>query len=127
MAENQENISGLKGQDLMRAVEDEYKAGERPDFGPGDSLEVGLRIKEGEVSRVQNFTGMCIARKGSGISETFTVRRMVQGEGVERVFPLHCPTIDHIKVLRRGKVRRAKLNYLRGLKGKGARVKGKLS
>ncbi len=127
MTENNEKTSELKGQDLLRSVEDEYTADERPDFSPGDSLEVGLRIKEGEVSRVQKFTGICIGRKGAGTSETFTVRRIVQGEGVERIFPLHCPTIEHIRVLRRGKVRRARLNYLRGLKGKKARVKGNLS
>ncbi len=126
MTANNQNNSELKGQDLLRSIEDEYVAGEKPDFGPGDSLEVGLRIKEGDVSRVQNFTGVCIGRKGSGTSETFTVRRIVQGEGVERVFPLQCPTIDHIKVLRRGRVRRAKLNYLRQRKGRSARVRGKI-
>ena len=126
MTGKKKNSSELKGKDLMDSIEEEYTAGERPEFGPGDSLEVGLRIKEGDVTRVQNFTGICIARHGAGTSESFTVRRMVQGEGVERIFPLHCPTIDHIKVLRRGKVRRARLNYLRQRKGRSARIKGRI-
>ncbi len=126
MTDDMQNTGELKGQDLLKSIEDEYKAGEVPDFSPGDSLEVGVRIKEGDVTRVQNFTGVCIGRKGSNLAETFTVRRLVQGEGVERVFPIHCPSIDHIKVLRRGKVRRAKLNYLRERTGRSANVKNKI-
>jgi large subunit ribosomal protein L19 len=96
------------------------------DFNVGDTLEVGVRIEEGDTTRVQAFTGTCIGRKGSGVRETFTVRRLVQGEGVERIFPLHCPTIDHIKVTRRGKTRRAKLNYLRERTGRSAKVREEL-
>ncbi len=113
----------LKGQDLIRAIEDEYRRDDIPDFSVGDTVEVGVRIEEGDTTRVQNFTGTCIGRRGSGARETFTVRRLVQGEGVERIFPVHCPTIDHISVERRGKTRRAKLNYLRERKGRSAKVK----
>lgn len=116
----------LKGQDLLRAVEDEYRKENVTDFSVGDTLEVGVTIREGDKERVQVFAGICIGRRGSGARETFTVRRMVQGEGVERVFPLHCASIDSIKVTRRGKVRRAKLNYLRGLSSRAARVREKL-
>jgi len=116
----------LKGQDLLRSIEDEYTRDDAPEFKVGDTLEVGVRIEEGDKTRTQNFTGICIGRKGSGGRETFTVRRIVQGEGVERVFPLHCPAIEHIKVTRRGKARRAKLNYLRKRTGRSARVQEKL-
>ena len=94
-----------------------------PTFKPGDTLKVHVTIQEGNKSRVQLFEGVCIARKGSGISETFTVRKISYGVGVERVFPVHSPIIDHIEVARVGKVRRAKLHYLRGLSGKAARIK----
>jgi large subunit ribosomal protein L19 len=113
----------LKGQDLLRAIEEPYMKQDIPPFRIGDTLDVGVRIQEGNRTRVQTFTGTCIARKGSGNRETFTVRRIVQGEGVERVFPLHCPSIESIKVVRRGRVRRAKLNYLRERTGRAARVK----
>ena len=126
MTENAQDVNQLKGDDLLRSIEEEHSAEELPDFSPGDTLEVGLRIKEGDVSRVQNFTGTCIGRKGSGARETFTVRRIVQGQGVERIFPVSCPTIDHIKVIRRGKVRRAKLTYLRERTGRSAKVKGRV-
>jgi large subunit ribosomal protein L19 len=115
----------LKGQQLLQAIEDEYTREEIPEFGPGDTVEVGVRIQEGDTRRVQNFTGVCIARKGSGAKETFTVRRLVQNEGVERIFPVHCPSLDHIKVVRRGQVRRAKLHYLRGRTGRSAKVNEK--
>lgn len=115
--------SQLKGQDLIRAIEEDHRREDVPEFTVGDTLEVGVRIEEGDTTRVQNFTGTCIGRRGSGASETFTVRRLVQGEGVERIFPVHCPTIDHISVQRRGKVRRAKLNYLRERKGRSAKLK----
>jgi large subunit ribosomal protein L19 len=93
-----------------------------PDFQPGDTLIVNVKVKEGERSRVQAYEGVCIARDGGGLNESFTVRKISYGEGVERVFPLHSPNIDSIKVLRRGKVRRAKLYYLRDRRGKSARI-----
>ena len=95
---------------------------EIPDFAPGDTLLVNVKVVEGERSRVQAYEGVCIGRAGSGLNENFTVRKISYGEGVERVFPLYSPMIDSIKVVRRGKVRRAKLYYLRGLRGKKARI-----
>ena len=94
-----------------------------PHFKPGDTVKVFVKIKEGEKFRIQLFEGVCIARKGSGISETFTVRKISYQVGVERIFPIHSPIIDHIEVVKVGKVRRAKLHYLRGLSGKAARIK----
>lgn len=94
-----------------------------PEFRPGDTLKVFVKIREGDKFRIQLFEGVCIARKGSGISETFTVRKMSYQVGVERIFPVHSPIIDHIEVSKHGKVRRAKLHYLRGLTGKAARIK----
>jgi large subunit ribosomal protein L19 len=93
-----------------------------PDFGPGDTVIVNVKVIEGERSRVQAYEGVCIARAGAGLNQNFTVRKISYGEGVERVFPLYSPTIDSIKLVRRGKVRRAKLYYLRGLRGKAARI-----
>ena len=93
-----------------------------PDFQPGDTVIVNVKVKEGERSRVQAYEGVCIARSGSGFQESFTVRKISYGEGVERVFPLHSPNIDSIKVVRRGRVRRAKLYYLRDRRGKSARI-----
>src|SRR6201987_3955644 len=93
-----------------------------PDFGPGDTLRVNVKVIEGDRSRVQAYEGVCIGRAGRGINENFTVRKISYGEGVERVFPLYSPMIDSIKVVRRGKVRRAKLYYLRGRRGKSARI-----
>ena len=93
-----------------------------PEFQPGDTVIVNVKVKEGERSRVQAYEGVCIARAGAGINESFTVRKISYGEGVERVFPLYGPLIDSIKVLRKGRVRRAKLYYLRGLRGKAARI-----
>ena len=93
-----------------------------PEFRPGDTVRVGVRVVEGERTRVQNYEGVCIARSGGGINESFTVRKISYGEGVERVFPLYSPLVDSIKVVRRGKVRRAKLYYLRGRRGKSARI-----
>ena len=93
-----------------------------PEFGPGDTVIVNVKVKEGERSRVQAYEGVCIARSGGGINENFTVRKMSYGEGVERVFPVYSPMIDSIKVVRRGKVRRAKLYYLRDRRGKSARI-----
>ena len=93
-----------------------------PDFRPGDTLRVGVRVVEGERTRVQNYEGVCIARSNKGIGSTFTVRKISFGEGVERVFPLYSPNIDSVTVVRRGAVRRAKLSYLRGRTGKRARI-----
>ena len=93
-----------------------------PDFEPGDTLIVNYKVGEGERSRIQAYEGVCIGRAGSGLNENFTVRKISYGEGVERVFPLYSPMIDSIKIVRRGKVRRAKLYYLRGLRGKRARI-----
>jgi large subunit ribosomal protein L19 len=94
-----------------------------PPFRAGDTLRVNVRVKEGEKERVQAFEGVCIARRGSGVSETFTVRKISNGVGVERIFPVHSPMLAEIHVVRRGRVRRAKLYYLRDLKGKAARMK----
>jgi large subunit ribosomal protein L19 len=112
---------------LLKQIENEQVAKlsagkEIPDFQPGDTVIVNVKIIEGERSRVQAYEGVCIGRAGSGINENFTVRKISYGEGVERVFPLYSPMIDSIKVVRRGKVRRAKLYYLRGRRGKSARI-----
>jgi large subunit ribosomal protein L19 len=112
---------------LLKQLESEQMAKlsagkEIPDFQPGDTLVVNVKIVEGERARVQAYEGVCIARAGSGFNENFTVRKISYGEGVERVFPLYAPMIDSIKVVRRGQVRRAKLYYLRGLRGKSARI-----
>jgi large subunit ribosomal protein L19 len=93
-----------------------------PDFQPGDTVVVNVRVKEGERTRVQAYEGVCIARAGNGLNESFTVRKISYGEGVERVFPVYSPMIDSVKVVRRGKVRRAKLYYLRDRRGKSARI-----
>ena len=93
-----------------------------PTFGAGDTVVVNVKVKEGERVRVQAYEGVCIARRGGGLNESFTVRKISYGEGVERVFPLYSPNIDSIKVVRRGKVRRAKLYYLRDRRGKSARI-----
>ena len=93
-----------------------------PEFAPGDTVIVNVKVKEGDRTRVQAYEGVCIAKCGGGINENFTVRKMSYGEGVERVFPTYSPMIDSIKVVRRGAVRRAKLYYLRGRTGKSARI-----
>ncbi len=98
---------------------------EHPEFAPGDTIKVMVRVREGEKVRLQAFEGVCVGLKGGGISETFTVRKVSAGVGVERIFPLHSPTIDSISVVRRGRVRRAKLYYLRALSGKAARIREK--
>ena len=112
---------------VLKEIEDEQVAKlsagkEIPDFQPGDTLVVNVKIIEGERSRIQAYEGVCIGRAGAGLNQNFTVRKISYGEGVERVFPLYAPMIDSIKVVRRGKVRRAKLYYLRGLRGKKARI-----
>ncbi len=98
-----------------------------PDFAPGDTVIVNVKVVEGDRSRVQAYEGLCIARSGGGINENFTVRKMSYGEGVERVFPMYSPMIDSVKLVRRGKVRRAKLYYLKGLTGKAARITEKMT
>jgi len=95
---------------------------EVPEFGPGDTVLVNYKVVEGERTRIQAYEGVCIGRAGAGLNENFTVRKISYGEGVERVFPLYSPMIDSIKIVRRGKVRRAKLYYLRGRRGKAARI-----
>ena len=112
---------------LLKQIENEQVAKltagkEIPDFQPGDTVLVNVKVVEGERSRVQAYEGVCIGRAGAGLNENFTVRKISYGEGVERVFPLYSPMIDSIKVVRRGKVRRAKLYYLRGRRGKSARI-----
>ena len=100
---------------------------EIPEFGPGDTLRIDVKVVEGTRERVQAFEGVCIGRKNDGIGSSFTVRKMSYGEGVERVFPLYSPKIQEIKVVRRGRVRRAKLYYLRGRTGKAARIPEKVT
>ena len=97
-----------------------------PEFQPGDTVVVNVKVKEGERTRVQAYEGVCIARTGGGLNESFTVRKISYGEGVERVFPIYSPNINSIKVIRRGKVRRAKLYYLRDRRGKSARIAEKM-
>jgi large subunit ribosomal protein L19 len=95
---------------------------EIPDFAPGDTVLVNVKVVEGERTRIQAYEGICIGRSGAGLNESFTVRKISYGEGVERVFPLYSPMIDSIKLVRRGRVRRAKLYYLRGRRGKAPRI-----
>src|SRR6187399_3563268 len=110
-------------QQLDKEQVEKLSAGKNiPDFQPGDTVLVNVKVIEGDKSRVQAYEGVCIGRAGAGLNESFTVRKISYGEGVERVFPLMSPMIDSIKVVRRGKVRRAKLYYLRQLRGKSARI-----
>lgn len=109
--------------DLMNIVEATQFRDDVPDFEAGDTVNVHLRVVEGDKERIQEFEGICLSRRGSGSSETFTVRKVSEGIGVERIFPLHSPRIAKIEVTRRGAVSRSKLYYLRERKGKAARVK----
>ena len=110
-------------QQLEAEAIEQFKSNKKiPEFRHGDTLKVGVKVVEGDRSRVQNFDGVCIARSNKGVGSSFTVRKISYGEGVERVFPLYSPMIDSITLVRRGKVRRAKLYYLRGLRGKKARI-----
>lgn len=111
-------IQQLEAENIAKFVE----AKKIPDFRPGDTLRVGVKVVEGERTRVQNYEGVCIARSNKGMGSNFTVRKISFGEGVERVFPLYSPNIDSIDVVRKGAVRRAKLYYLRGRTGKSARI-----
>ena len=112
--------------DALKLIAQDSVKAELPAFSIGDTVRIGVRIKEGDKERIQYFEGTVIARKGSGVSETFTVRRVSYNVGVERVFPIHSPNVDSVKVIRRGKVRRAKLYYLRDRVGKAAKVKEQL-
>ena len=109
--------------EMLRAIEQEQLKNEVPNFGPGDTVKVHVRIIEGKRERIQVFEGVVLKRQGGGARETFTVRKISYQVGVERTFPVHSPIIDRIEVAKVGKVRRAKLNYLRGLSGKAARIK----
>lgn len=108
---------------LLRAVVEEQLRTDIPKFRPGDTLRVHVKVREGQRERIQVYEGVVIGRRGSGISATYKVRKISYGVGVERTFPVHSPKVDKIEVVRRGKVRRAKLYYLRGLSGKAARIK----
>lgn len=108
--------------DTLGAIQREGLRDDIPEFRPGDTLSVQVRVREGEKERLQVFEGVCIARRGGGIGESFTLRKVSSGIGVERIFPLHSPGLAEIKVVRRGRVRRAKLYYLRKLSGKAARI-----
>ena len=111
--------------DILRQLDSERVRDDLPDFAPGDTIKVLYRVREGQKERIQAFEGVCIARRGGGMGETFTVRKLSGGIGVERVFPYNAPTVGGIEVVRRGRVRRAKLYYLRGLRGKAARIREK--
>ena len=110
---------------LVAAVNAESLRDDIPDFRPGDSVKVHVKVVEGNRSRIQIFAGVVISRTGAGVQESFTVRKVSFGVGVERTYPVHSPIIDHVEVERRGDVRRAKLYYLRGLRGKAAKIKEK--
>ena len=109
--------------DIIRMIEEEQMKKDLPEFRPGDTVKVHLKVVEAGRERIQIFEGVVIKRRGGGMRETFTVRRVSYGVGVERTLPLHSPRIDKIEVIRRGKVRRARLFYLRNLRGKAARIK----
>jgi large subunit ribosomal protein L19 len=109
--------------DLIKEVEKQYLKTEIPPFAPGDTVKVHVKVVEGARERTQVFEGVVIRRQGSGLRETFTVRRVTYGIGVERIFPIHSPVINRIEVVKRGRVRRAKLYYLRKLTGKAARIR----
>lgn len=111
--------------DLIQEIEKEELRNDLPQFAPGDTIRVLYRVREGEKERIQAFEGVCIARRGGGTAETFTVRKISSGIGVERIFPATSPFVKGIEVVRRGRVRRAKLYYLRGLRGKAARIQEK--
>ncbi len=117
--------------DLLRQIEEENKKDELPDFQPGDTVRVAVKVIEGtgeeQRVRLQSFEGVVLARRGSGLNETFTVRRVTHGVGVERVFPLHSPIVDSVEVTRAGDPRRAKLYYLRERIGRGARVRDRVA
>jgi len=108
---------------FIQAVEEPHLRKDLPPFKPGDTVKVQVKVVEGDKERLQAFEGICIRRRGTGLSATFTIRKVTYGVGVERTFPSHSPSIDRVEILRQGHVRRAKLYYLRKLKGKAARIK----
>ena len=114
-------------QNIIKQIEDAQLKTDLPEFGPGDTVIVRVKVKEGEKERLQAYEGVCIAKRNRGLHSAFTVRKISSGEGVERVFQTHSPAIDSIEVKRRGAVRRAKLYYLRERSGKSARIKEKLN
>jgi large subunit ribosomal protein L19 len=109
--------------DRLASLQREGLRTDLPDFRPGDTVKVNVRVREGEKERLQAFEGVCIARKGGGVHETFTVRKISAGVGVERIFPINSPNVASVEIMRKGKVRRAKLYYLRRLTGKATRIK----
>ena len=111
--------------DILSAITEEYKKSDIPAFGVGDTVKVHIKIKEGQRERIQIFEGFVLKKQNGGIGETFTVRRIASGVGVEKTFPLHSPLVEKIEVVRRGDVRRAKLNYMRERTGKAAKIKRK--
>ena len=115
-------MAKAKGQALINEITAQYLQ-DRPSFRAGDTVKVAVKIIEGSNQRIQIFEGLVMKRQGAGVSETFTVRKISYGIGVERTFPVHSPNIDHIEVVRKGKVRRARLNYIRSLSAKAARIK----
>ena len=122
-----ERLGGKEEQimDLMKSITQEYEKNDIPAFGVGDTVKVHIKIKEGNRERIQVFEGFVLKRQNGGVSETFTVRKISSGVGVEKTFPLHSPKIEKIEVVRRGDVRRAKLNYMRERTGKSAKIKSK--
>ncbi len=111
--------------DMMSAITDEYLKKDVPQFEPGDTVKVDVKIKEGARERIQVFEGFILKKQNGGVHETFTVRRIASGVGVEKTFPLHSPLVDKIEVVKKGKVRRAKLNYMRERTGKAAKIKSR--
>jgi len=112
---------------VIKAIELEYMKKEAPQFDVGDTVKVMVKVVEGNRERLQAYEGICIAKKSGGVRETFTVRRVSFGVGIERIFPIHSPRIDRVEVIRKGRVRRAKLYYLRSLSGKAARIEEKIT
>ncbi len=113
----------MNKQAIIKSIEAEQMKTDLPDFGPGDTVRVQVKVIEGDKERLQAFQGIVLQRRGAGISATFTVRKISAGIGVERIFPLHAPTVASVKVIKKGAVRRAKLFYLRGLTGRASKVK----
>ena len=112
--------------DLIKSIENEFLKEDLPSFGPGDTVKVNVKVSEGNRERIQTFEGVIIAINGVGVNKTITVRKLSFGVGVERIFPVHAPIVDSIEVIRKGKVRRSKLYYLRDRKGKSARINEKI-
>lgn len=111
--------------DILHQLDLQHVRDDLPDFAPGDTIKVLYRVREGQKERIQVFQGVCLGRRGSGMGATFTVRKLSGGIGVERIFPVNAPTVGGVEIVRRGRVRRAKLYYLRGLRGKAARIREK--